>query len=55
MATKSSTGANCENSSSIWNAYAHPILRNKQTNEFTKPDSEYFGTSNQQYAIRIDL
>lgn len=30
---------------SVWSPYAHPTRRFKRTREFTKPDSEYFGTS----------
>lgn len=30
---------------SFWSPYAHPTRRFRRTNEFTKPDSEYFGTS----------
>lgn len=34
-----------EDHPSIWSDVAHPIRGFKRTDEFTKPDSEYFGTS----------
>lgn len=37
--------ADGSNDFSHWNAYAHPIRRYRRTYEFTKPDSEYFGTA----------
>ena len=30
---------------SVWSAYGHPTRRFRRSNEFTKPDSEYFGSS----------
>lgn len=41
----SSNNEKSNQDSSVWCAYAHPIRRYRRTNEFTKPDREYFGTS----------
>lgn len=30
---------------SFWSPFAHPTRRFRRTNEFTKPDGEYFGNS----------